>query len=151
VSPSPNLASKQKEKKGPLTKIILSSVMLETLTHNVRSRAVVVVVVVIVALSLGGGGLQSLSLVYALHGGNQIYLDNFTGPHYGMPCKDSPSTMCYYPAPSTQQQQQQQSQRNGTTIFGPGIISPFAKTHNNITTTTNPLGCLDDPAVACGP
>jgi len=69
-----------------------------------------------------------------------------------MPCKDSPSTICYYPAPSTPQlqQQQQQPQRNGTTIFGFGLPS-FAKTHNNITTTQNPPSCLDDPAVACGP
>jgi hypothetical protein len=84
--------------------------------------------------------------------GKQVYsLDNFTGPHYQMPCKDSPSTMCYYPAPSTQQQQPQ-PQRNSTTIFGFGLPS-FAKTHNNIT-TNEPIrsgACLDDPAVACSP
>ena len=80
--------------------------------------------------------------------------DNFTGPHYGMTCKDSPSMMCYYPAPSTPQPQQQQLQRNGTTIFGFCFGLPsFARTHNNITQNQPALpgGCLDDPAVACGP
>jgi hypothetical protein len=73
-------------------------------------------------------------------------LDNFTGPHYGMPCKDCPSTICYYPAPSAPTQQ---PQRNGTTIFS---LPPFARTHNNITNLPAlPGGCLDDPGVACGP